>query len=326
MTKNRCLMIVVAGGLGTLVLPAWAAKQRIDLAEFGRVVHFPQVPTKVTTSQQELSRGTDGWEVVRDEDGQYSIGVEWDEPRDISEVNIEFRHAIADREAIRAQYWQVAESGSRRGGAKKGKLPAGRWMTPKADWWAGDRDVSFAFGPQDREAAGKNEPGTVVRRTTRLRFLCGKEDLPPVRYLRVYGPGKVVVDTFDVRFDPKSKLSLPVAVEVVNGFALSADGKDTLDSTTLRDAPVSLLLRYFRDDESSSNSTEVRLSPADKPDIQYKFLPAKVAHRGPVRIEEAGVVVERRGGILASTQPARNAGAKAAPLKSALPNSTKNTR
>ncbi len=37
------------------------------------------------------SRMPTNWDAVRDEDGQYSIGIEWDAPRDVCEVNIEFR-------------------------------------------------------------------------------------------------------------------------------------------------------------------------------------------------------------------------------------------
>lgn len=298
-------MTVVAAGLGTLPSPTWAAKSRIDLAEFGRVVHFPEVPTKVTTTKDELSRGSDGWDAVQDEDGQYSIGIEWDEPRDISEVNIEFRHAIADRELIKAQYWKEDKTASQPGDSKTktSKHSSGRWLTPKAEWWAGDRDVSFAFAAQDAETANKNLPGKTVRRTTRLRFLCGRQELPPVRYLRAYGPGKVVVDTFDVRFDPKPTLALPVVVDVVNGFALSADGQAVLDSVMIRNDREVLVLRFFQNDETSPNRTEVILSSLDKPENSYRFFPAQVAKRGLVRIPAGGVVIERRGGKPATTRP-----------------------
>src|SRR5690606_6130302 len=100
------------------------------------------------------------------------------------------------------------------------KPAEGRWMTPKTEWWAGDRDVSFSFLTEDHETAGKNEPGKTTRRTTRLRFICGREDLPPVRYLRAYGVERAAMDTFDLRLAEAKTLVPPIAVSTVNCFVL----------------------------------------------------------------------------------------------------------
>src|SRR5512143_3268147 len=76
-----------------VLMPA-ATDQRINLADFARVVKFVS-DTPARLEVQELETGPDGWPVWTGEGGQSMIGIEWDEPRDIAEAEIEFRHAIA---------------------------------------------------------------------------------------------------------------------------------------------------------------------------------------------------------------------------------------
>lgn len=282
---------------------AAAATSRIDLTESGRVVEMLETPASQSLPSPELIRGTDGWEAIRSEDGQYTIGVEWDEPREIAEVNIEFRHAIANREQIRVQYWQSeavpSKPGDRPGAGEKAR---GRWLTPQTEWWAGDRDVSFSFQPGDRESSGR--PDTNLRRTTRLRFLCGDEDLPPVRYLRAYGPDRSATDTFEFRLDVKGPLAPPVLVEAIDGYIMAADGKTKMGSAVLRDSPASLQIRYGLTDADSPNRTRLILSPVSQPEKQTVVFPIEAAREGRAEAERAGVTVERRGGKLANPQKA----------------------
>lgn len=278
--------------------------QRIDLAESGRVVEMPDTPSLESGSPDELIRGSEGWDAVRGDDGMFTIGVEWDEPREITEVNIEFRHAIANRELIKVQYWKeepAAQDAAKRTDRSK---PRGRWLTPETEWWAGDRDVSFAFLPGDRDGADKNKLKATVRRTTRLRFVCGKEDLPPVRYLRAYGPDASATDTFEFRFDEKSKLAPPVMVEAVDGFIMASDGKTKMGSAVLRDRAGSLLIRYAMTASESPNKTRIILSASDKPEDRTIVYPIEVARKGRLDLARDAITVERRGGILgASSQP-----------------------
>ncbi|HOA72722.1 MAG TPA: hypothetical protein PL151_14035 [Phycisphaerae bacterium] len=288
----------------------WAAPdKRVDLVEFGRVVAMPDEPKAVTTAADELVRGTNGWDAVRGDDGVYTIGVEWDEPRELAEVNIEFRHAIADREQIKVQYWKD-EPGGTEGAGTTGRKAKGRWLTPKTEWWAGDRDVSFSFLPGDHEATGGQADKT-TRRTRRLRFICGKTHLPPVRYLRAYGPEPFATDTFDVRLDANSPLSPPVTVQIVNGYILSVVGNAQMTSAVMRDREMALQIRYLRGEADSPNRTRVILESMDEAGVQAVFYPAEVARRGQVRLTERRLVVERRGGKLpsagaATTVPADN--------------------
>lgn len=286
-----------AAALFAVTLPCWGAgpSRRVNLVEFGRVVELPDEPAQPTSEADELSRGVEGWEAIRARNGVYTIGVEWDEPRELAEVNIEFRHAIANREKIRAEYWKQEGQGETESTADR-RLE-GRWVTPKTEWWAGDRDVSFAFLPEDEDTANRGEPGTPTRRTTRLRFICGKDDLPPVRYLRAYGPERARTDTFNFQLDPSAGLAPPVSVEIVNGFILAADGRTTMTSAVLRETQdAALQIRYGRTDAESLNRARLILHPVDDPEARTVVYPAEVARLGQIRLAEAGVIIKRQGG------------------------------
>lgn len=286
-----------AAALLAVTLPCWGAGSsgRVNLVEFGRVVELPDEPAEPTTEADELSRGVEGWEAIRGRNGVYSIGVEWDEPRELAEVNIEFRHAIAHRDKIRVEYWR--QEGQDPSADAADRPPKGGWRTPKTDWWAGDRDVSFAFLPDDEDTAGRAVPGRPTRRTTRLRFICGKNDLPPVRYLRAYGPEPARTDTFDFQLAPSAGLAPPVAVEIVNGFILAADGRTTMTSAVLREKEDGALqVRYNRTDAESLNRTKLILHPVDVPEARTVIYPTEVARLGQVRLAEEGVIIKRRGG------------------------------
>jgi hypothetical protein len=294
--------LVVLLAITMVSLPARAAsKDRINLVDFGRVVELADEPTRVTTANDELTRGTDGWDAVRGAAGEYYIGVEWDEPLDICEVNIEFRHAIADREQIRVQYFR-ADNDTTRAAASEAAPVRGRWLTPQADWWAGDRDVSFAFLPQDKDSSDRKNSTESYRRTTRIRFLCGKADLPPVRFLRAYGAGKAEVATFDLRFRDQEKLAPPALVKAINGYILSGDDQVTMESAVVQDTPGTLSIRYFRGDTASPNRTRLLISAVSQPEREVVVVPAEAAAKGRVSVPQVGLVFERRGGQ-AATRP-----------------------
>ncbi|UCD27916.1 MAG: hypothetical protein JSV03_12535, partial [Planctomycetota bacterium] len=268
-----------------------AAPEPINLVDFARVVEYSG-ETPETFEARELIRGTDGWDAWQGEEGQYMIGVEWDEPRDVAEVNIEFRHAIADRYKIRVQYFRTGWPYSEQNDAFHG-----RWVTAKADWWAGDRDVSFAFVPYKQEQPGKDAPGMCYRRTYRLRFLLGDRELPPVRYIRAYGRNESVEAEFDIRFDDDNVIvKPPLDVSVVNGSLLEEDADSTTQTSFLLASPGSIRVRYFERDLQTATRTVVTLRNSYEEMNGLSFLPAEVVKYGTIRIPSLGVVIEHRGG------------------------------
>jgi len=272
-----------------------AADDRINLADFARVVRY-EGRSPETLEVRAIEQGPDGWPAWQGEDGQYMIGVEWDEPREVAEVNIEFRHAIANREEIQVQYWQDHwPSVKRCGWAPLDDPFHGRWVTAQWEWWAGDRDVSLAFVPYNQEQPGDNAPGVGYRRTYRLRFLCGRSELPPVRHLRAYGPDKPAEASFDIRLDQDRRLTPPLVVSAVNGYVLGDDGSTTMPSARLDDAPASIRVRYHEGALETASRTVVTIREHRDSSRGLSFLPAEAVKYGIIRIPCLGVVIAHRG-------------------------------
>ncbi|MBP9900888.1 MAG: hypothetical protein KBH45_05465, partial [Verrucomicrobia bacterium] len=91
------LLIIVAA-------PAGAAPARIDLVPFGRVVRFAG-NTPETLEASTLMRSPEGWTAGKDVEGKYLIGLTWDEPRDVAEIELEFRDTFPDRDRLQVQYF-----------------------------------------------------------------------------------------------------------------------------------------------------------------------------------------------------------------------------
>ena len=240
--------------LATLVpwTPAYAASPpRVDLAEFADVVRTSD-ENPAFGSLQTLTRGEDGWEAWKGPDGQFMIALAWPTPRDICEASIEFRHAIANRHRITVQYWQEPVVTGLIG---LGNAPRGRWLTPVCEWWAGDRDVHFQFTAQDREPGTKGA-GRVFRRSQYLRILCGPDMMPPVRYLRAYGPEAGRDGVYDIR-PTGAGLDFPLLVTVDNGSILGIDGRTTLTAARIRAEDPYIRVRYLDAPTEAPNATLV---------------------------------------------------------------------
>lgn len=254
--------------------------ERINLVDFARVVHY-QGNTPQTLQVQALERGPDGWEAWTITEGphagQYAIGVEWDEPRDIAVVNIEFRHAIAGRHEIRAQYFHNHWPHNGQGGWARLDDPFhGRWITAQGEWWAGDRDVSYQFGPYAAEHPDDADaPDLNYRRTYRLRFLLGEKEPPSVRYIRAYGPGTHQEAEFEVRLEDKPRLKPPVEATLVNGYFIDAGTNETRQTLRLENEPLKFRVRFFSDGLESSTRTIVTLRDARDRWSGFSFLPAE---------------------------------------------------
>lgn len=314
------MFMIFTGGAG--------ADHRIDLARFGRVVQYTG-DSPGMLQVRDLERGLDGWEAWKGPDGQYMIGLEFDEPRDLREVGIEFRHAIADRHLIQVQYFKPdGPGGERHGRAAAGDRFRDQWVTARAEWWAGDRDVNFEFVPysQERAAAGIRptpsparegrdapapEGDVSYRRTRRIRFLLGRRELPPVRHIHAYGPYPAGDGEFDLQFEPGSTIRWPLDGTVVNGFFLLGRDRVPVTEMALEDAPAGLLIRYARGDLETSSRTIVTLRSAVDPRREISFLPAQAAKEGRIQVPSAGVTILHRGG--SESQAAQTGGARLSP-------------
>ncbi|HSW45971.1 MAG TPA: hypothetical protein VLM89_10410 [Phycisphaerae bacterium] len=282
--------------------------RRINLAEFGRSVRF-EGDTPAMLEAHELESSPDGWAVWTGEDGQSMIGLEWDEPRVLAEAEIEFRHAIADRDQIRVQYFLPHMPTTQPAAEPMPDDPFhGQWVTAKSDWWAGDRFVGFAFAPMNEELKTVGVPADATRRTRRLRFLLGKrnKELPPVRYLRAYGPARPVEAAFEIRLDRRSPLMPPLRASVVNGLLIDEDGKPTR-SMTVEATLARLKVRHAEGDRTSGSRTIVTLADDKNSTTGFSFLPAEVVERGTIHVSPYGASIAHVGtskDLAADSKPA----------------------
>ena len=297
---KRSLWLVVSILVTTLLVGrvvSAGVNDAVNLADFARVVKYSGNSPE-TLQVHDIEHGSEGWTPWEGDDGQYMLGLEWDEPHDVCLVEIEFRHAISEREKIKVQYFQQNWPNTETGGWARLDDPFhGKWATVKADWWAGDRDVTFAFLPYNQEQPGDGAPDVIYRRTYRLRFLLGKREneLPAVRYLRVYGPRKTLTAKFDIRFEQRGKLRLPLDVTVINGDIIDRlVGDTTIQSWVLNREPTSLEVNYLDDLETASR-TIVTLRSPDNPLVGMSFMPAEVVKNGVLRVPSMGLVVAHAG-------------------------------
>ena len=265
--------------LMSMVAVGGTKTERVNLVDSGRVVQFSAKDNEIPEATP-MERGLDGWTAYRGEDGQFMVGVAWEAPRDVAEVNIEFRHAIAHREKIKVQYFQYHESG--------GKADQGRWVTAKiAEWWAGDRDVSFTFAPVSGRPPTTRGSRVTSLTTLRLRFVLGEDELPPIRYIRAYGPNPSAEGVFEIDFPEKDRPAPPLQVSVSNGHLVKKDDdgkRTTTQSVQLDSRPFTVRVNYVLSDDESSTRTRVAVRGETDTQDLVTFFPAEVAGTGRITL------------------------------------------
>jgi hypothetical protein len=244
---------------------------RVNLADFGQVVHF-EAGGGSQLSAEPLKRGEDGWTAQQLPDGRYAIGLEWDRPRVIRECSIEFRHAIANRHLVTVEYWH-----------KDG------WRRTSYEWWAGDRDVNFRFGPSPLDEPSASSPSRCIR-TRRLRFLCGPDSRPPVRYLRTYGFDGAIEMDLDIKRLEDSPFTPPLRVSTTNGYLIqSGDSLET--ETQLVKPPFRVMIRCTPVAADHPNATMVRLRGIRDDRQKVEFVAVDLIDASVLRLTEAGMVI-----------------------------------
>ena len=207
-------------------LSALAAPIRVDLVPFGRVVRYAG-DSPETFEAHTLERGRDGWQACKGADGEYMIGLMWDEPRDMAEVGLDFRDVFPGRDQIRVQYffknWPNLDVG---GWAPIDDPFHGQWKTiPLQNAWLGERAVTLPFASLNTEPQRETWHGERYRRTYHIRLLFGTNAPPPVTALHAYGLQPAIEAEFELRLERGSTIRPPLEVSVVNGELLNARGE-----------------------------------------------------------------------------------------------------
>ncbi len=235
--------------------------------------------------------------------GEWHLGLEWNEPRDVSRVVVETAGPIPPD--LRVQYWQKnwpTPAPERLPGARRGWIGRddpwhGRWVTVKAEKQITGTACTFTFDPidwtelrsagwgyHDAERLGEIEHYLArFRRTLKLRLVSGGETCPVMAAVHAYAPAAWQEIDLSVQFEDPSRAQTISRrqVQVTNGYLLDLAPGET---------GARLRLLYTPGDPASSDGTVVTLDTAQT----FSFL-ASDAARGPVYIKDYGVLVAQTG-------------------------------
>ena len=263
---------------------------------FGRVVRF-EGNSPETFEARTLERGPDGWQAWKDDHGEYSLGLTWDEPRDVAEIHLEFRDAFPQSDRIRVEYfyknWPNLDVG---GWAPIDDPFHGQWQTiPLQNAWLGEQWVTLPFASLNTEPGREMWHGERYRRTYHIRLCWGTNAPPPISAICVHGLQPEVEGEFDLRVDRTSPIRPPLEVSVVNGALLNGLG-ETARSLRLEAGSGKLRVRYFRVDVETPTRTIVTVRSAGDPLSGFSFLPQEVRSRGVITVPALQARVSCPGG------------------------------
>ena len=158
-------------------------------------------------------------------------GVEWDEPRDVNRVEVEFSNPAEIPANLKLEYWVASWPPKFRGGWTQTDSPwQGQWREAAVKHVMRGRILALSFTPlsEVENPNVRNAPGysPVFRRTLKLRL--GRSG-GPVRYsvLRVYGRSSWNIREIDVETGCEGKEPRGISATAYNGKVLSLTSRDS---------------------------------------------------------------------------------------------------
>ncbi|MEK7405607.1 MAG: hypothetical protein AAB225_10915 [Acidobacteriota bacterium] len=239
-----------------MAFPAMAAPAApgapVDLASFGRIKGWLG-----GDAESAYSRKNAPWRAVAETGAPGSnLGIEWDEPREFTEIRASFREPVP-ADAVTAEYWVSSwPPPEGRGGWTLTDSPFnGKWMPIRAAREDESGMLIFRFAPL---AAEENPNARRVagwaprfRRAVKVRLRFATQTPPAVTSLEVYGRSRWNARDLVVETGCEGKAPAEVAADAYNGTILSA----TRDASRLR-----IRLLYTEHEPGSNDRTILRLS------------------------------------------------------------------
>src|SRR5690349_1877416 len=181
-----CLILRTSNGQPSAPKPGEPA----NLVNFGRVTGWAD-------SEDEHAYSKDAgppWHTIAEQHahGFWNLGVEWDEPREFSEVHVTFQEPIAAN-SIELQYWVSAwpPADGRGGWTETDTRWQGEWRQVHASSRLENGGVTFFFDPLGTEENphAKNRPGYQprFRRALKRRLRMKSPFLPVLTGFQVFG-------------------------------------------------------------------------------------------------------------------------------------------
>lgn len=224
--SNRGVVAVVSAACGTLLFsPAGQAAspkagERADLVPFGHIRAWP-VPKP---SYPHALPAALPWRGVAEQEakGFWNVGVEWDEPREFSEVRAAFQDAISPQ-GVRLEYWVSAwpPAEGRGGWTETDTAWRGQWAAVHAASNIEDGRIVFRFeplGPGENPNA-KNRPGYQprFRRALKVRLRIESSAAPVVTGFEVFGSSRWNERVIRIETGCEGKPKSEPAFEIYNG-------------------------------------------------------------------------------------------------------------
>lgn len=239
------------------------------------------------------------------------IGVEWDNPRELSEVvlNGADPSSIA---SLKLQWWGSVWPGNGTGGWMRLDDPFnGRWVTVKASVKAWpDGRLAFTFPPLtkeewDQEARPALKEPSTYRRTLKVRVLAENGNLPERATLSAYGESRWKEADFDIETRHTTDAAVTRQIGIINGVlvnlqslpvprAVRIDGqKWTAQTEPSASSGVRLRVRYAENRDLNSNDlTRVTLRFGDQAQASgFSFVPQDVLADGAMRLPDFGTLI-----------------------------------
>lgn len=251
--------------------------------------------------------------------GEWQIGLEWPEPRDVRQVVVDFADGVpAD---VRVEYWRKnwpTPAPERRPGARRGWIGRddpwhGQWTAGRAVKTIAGTKCSFTFDPIDLPEIGDveqlNEAEHYLarfRRTLKVRLvgsLSGGKAPPRVAGLHAYSSSVWREGRVDIRFnlDLATKVVWQGQAEAANGYILAVEPLTPEASVVKPDgswqSQEGIRLRVLYADSPADDGSPFAVDSSDRTVItlhsnvhSFSFLIADLAC-GPIYIPDYGVFI-----------------------------------
>ena len=206
-----------------------------DLREFGQVKGWKDAENEDVYPKA----AGPPWRAIREQggDGHWNLGVEWDEPREFSEVHVAFQEPVP-ADSVRIEYWVSSwPPPEGRGGWTETDTPWRRaWKLVHPSSRVENGEIVFTFNPlsADENPRAKNRPGyqPKFRRALKMRLRMESSFLPVLTRFQVFGAARWSEREVRIETGCEGKLKSEPQFQIYNGRLVEkrVDG----DATRLR--------------------------------------------------------------------------------------------
>jgi hypothetical protein len=181
--------------------------------------------------------------VPQTSENEWSVGVSWEEERDINQIEITYDGKISESllKGTKIQYWFRTWPGpAPRSHTIEDPFDdpwQGKWLTAESFFQQENNKVTYSFAPvtkNENELAGNLPEPVNYRRTLKIRMIYSTNPLP-VRSLRIFSPtnGKRISLRLEFNCDKTQEINPESKLEVYNGWiekvkGWNFDGRDKL--------------------------------------------------------------------------------------------------